>query len=55
MKTAGKTWKELEKAAMDRGEMEISGLSLMCHLGVMRIIYLSIYLSAVVRPSVLTV
>lgn len=34
MKTTGKTWKELEKAAM-----EISGLSLMCHLGVTRIIY----------------
>ena len=36
MRTAGKTWKELEKAAM-----EISGLSLMCHLGAMRIIYIN--------------
>ena len=34
MKSAGKTWKELEK-----GAIEISGLSLMYHLGAMRIIY----------------
>ena len=34
MKTTGKTWKELEKAAM-----EISGLSLMCHLGARLHIY----------------
>ena len=42
MKTTGKTWKELEK-----GAMEISGLSLMCHLGALRlhVCYVYNYLS----------
>ena len=34
MSTTGKTWKELEK-----GAMEISGLSLMCHLGALGLCY----------------
>ena len=38
MKTAGKTWKELEKAAMEREQWKGSGRSLMCLLGAMRII-----------------
>ena len=41
MKTTGKTWKELEKAAMERRQWKSLVTALiMCFLGAMRIIYI---------------
>ena len=46
MKTKKMKWKELEKVAMHgKGEMEISGVSLMCHLGAKEIISRHVILS----------